>query len=697
MQNTAPKHQDHLGNSYLPISYQQQQLSSQSNPLCPTFKVPSTSDHSFPLNRTALSLNGHGLNHNPTASISPNFANLNTLDFNNLGSLNNFNILKPTNGIDNFNHNQDLNLDASSKYQSISPINRPQSTASTSTSIQSRIQSVINSQYTPPLHLQQDKVILPSDFSRLNDSNNNSIGNLSFRKINSNKDYLSDQLNSCINVLNNIKNTQDQTTSPLSTLSSYTNTENNFVSPISSPLKQSPPIVNVIDKQQNKPKSNDSIYSIENLSKSSFLSNESFSPNDEILNCVIYHPVLRKANNKDDELNKTADSDSDQSLESDEIDIVNDGVSTSSNVLNLSDISNSSTESVPNSKSETRSKLSHSSEPIKIQTSINLGALNMLENKINLDKIDESKFQIDRMLFALDEDNSVSYDKLKRKYELNVEEAQSDADFNQEQFKRQFEFLQRKEGRIKEKIKFEGINTVEAIKNKEKNEAEKEGLDDRSESYSLCESTKKNHTYKEETSKTVSLGSSSPLSQISKEREISLDECLCTCDDTSKSVCKILSELLNDFQLLNLTVPWSKNDAAKLRSLCEATEKIIDGDLNCPLINQCNTEMKAVKLQSFAVDKFIRAFRHLDKFKALDIEDQKRLLQPCCAELLLLRSAKHFDSIKEEWKVFNPKKKDKEPVKLPLTIMRENQLISSSLHLAYLKFYENVKRRWREG
>ena len=91
------------------------------------------------------------------------------------------------------------------------------------------------------------------------------------------------------------------------------------------------------------------------------------------------------------------------------------------------------------------------------------------------------------------------------------------------------------------------------------------------------------------------------------------------------------------------------------------------------------------------------AFRHLDKFNSLCIDDQKRLLQTCCAELLLLRSAKHFDSLKEEWEIqlsSNPNKNNQ--VKLSLDIMKVKESVPEGLHLSYLEFYETVKKQWRE-
>lgn len=198
------------------------------------------------------------------------------------------------------------------------------------------------------------------------------------------------------------------------------------------------------------------------------------------------------------------------------------------------------------------------------------------------------------------------------------------------------------------------------------------------------------------------------LSRLSKARNESLDRayenvcaCQCGCRDSSRMDCSFargMTKMLDDFQTVTLTplAGWSDRHMDELRNLYYATQMIITGDLNDGLKSTQNSEMIALELQSFAVTKFIHAFKYLPKFNSLCKEDQKRLLQPCCAELLLLRSTKHFDSLKEEWEVNSFSKKD-EHIKLSFEIMKENnQLDGEGLYDTYLQFCENVKRKWRE-
>lgn len=198
------------------------------------------------------------------------------------------------------------------------------------------------------------------------------------------------------------------------------------------------------------------------------------------------------------------------------------------------------------------------------------------------------------------------------------------------------------------------------------------------------------------------------LSRLSKARDESLDRayenvcaCKCECKDSSRMDCRFargLTKMLDDFQSVSLTpiVGWSDRHMDELRNLHYATQMIITGDLNDGLKSTQNSEMIALELQSFAVTKFIHAFKYLPKFNSLCKEDQKRLLQPCCAELLLLRSTKHFDSLKEEWEVNSFSKKN-EQIKLSFEIMKEtNQSDGEGLYDTYLRFCENVKREWRE-
>ena len=198
------------------------------------------------------------------------------------------------------------------------------------------------------------------------------------------------------------------------------------------------------------------------------------------------------------------------------------------------------------------------------------------------------------------------------------------------------------------------------------------------------------------------------LSRLSKARNESLDRayenvcaCQCECRDSSRMDCRFargLTRMLDDFQSVSLTplAGWSDRHMDELRNLYYATQMIITGDLNDGLKSTQNSEMIALELQSFAVTKFIHAFKYLPKFNSLCKEDQKRLLQPCCAELLLLRSTKHFDSLKEEWEVNSFSKKD-EQIKLSFEIMKENtQIDGEGLYDTYLRFCENVKRKWRE-
>ena len=198
------------------------------------------------------------------------------------------------------------------------------------------------------------------------------------------------------------------------------------------------------------------------------------------------------------------------------------------------------------------------------------------------------------------------------------------------------------------------------------------------------------------------------LSRLSKARDESLDRayenvcaCKCECKDSSRMDCRFargLTKMLDDFQSVSLApiVGWSDRHMDELRNLHYATQMIITGDLNDGLKSTKNSEMIALELQSFAVTKFIHAFKYLPKFNSLCKEDQKRLLQPCCAELLLLRSTKHFDSLKEEWEVNSFSKKN-EQIKLSFGIMKENnQSDGEGLYDTYLQFCENVKREWRE-
>ena len=183
--------------------------------------------------------------------------------------------------------------------------------------------------------------------------------------------------------------------------------------------------------------------------------------------------------------------------------------------------------------------------------------------------------------------------------------------------------------------------------------------------------------------------------------DVDVCQCLCSCNNNSKINCKfngLYIKILNDFYLLNLnkTVGWKWTDIVKLSNLHQATQMIVTGDLNENLKNSLDSDMIALHLQQFAVSKFINAFKFLPRFNQLCKEDQKRLLQPCCAELLLLRSTKHFDSLKEEWKVRSFSKKT-EHIKLSLDNMKESEpSFRINLHDSYLKFCENVKREWRE-
>ena len=195
------------------------------------------------------------------------------------------------------------------------------------------------------------------------------------------------------------------------------------------------------------------------------------------------------------------------------------------------------------------------------------------------------------------------------------------------------------------------------------------------------------------------------LKRLSKARDASLDQayenlcaCKCFCKGTLKSDCSLnrsLIKLSDGFQSLNLNpiIGWSRKYLEELNNLHNVTLMIIGGDLNDGLKKGLNNSEIAFELQSFGVSKFIQAFKFLPKFRLLCKEDQKRLLQPCCSALLLLRSTKHFDSLKEEWKVNSCSNKDN--IKLSFDIMKENHN-QEDLHYTYLRFCENVRREWRE-
>lgn len=200
----------------------------------------------------------------------------------------------------------------------------------------------------------------------------------------------------------------------------------------------------------------------------------------------------------------------------------------------------------------------------------------------------------------------------------------------------------------------------------------------------------------------------SRLNRLSSARDESVEQayedlcaCKCLCKNSRKGYCsfnKILIKLLDGILGFNLNplIGWSKRELQELHNLHNATQMIVTGDLNEDIKTSFSTETIALQLQSFAVSKFTHAFSYLPKFNSLCKEDQKRLLKPCCAELLLLRSTKHFDSLNEQWAV-NSWTKKHEQIKLNFSIMKEkNQIINVRISEIYLKFCEVVKPSWRE-
>ncbi|KAJ8687815.1 hypothetical protein QAD02_023609 [Eretmocerus hayati] len=103
-----------------------------------------------------------------------------------------------------------------------------------------------------------------------------------------------------------------------------------------------------------------------------------------------------------------------------------------------------------------------------------------------------------------------------------------------------------------------------------------------------------------------------------------------------------------------------------------------------------STLLGVINLTAVAVRRFIKMSKKISAFKNMCQEDQLALLKGGCTEMMLLRSAIHYDPDKEIWKILETKHK---MTSIKVDILKEAK---GNLFTEHSKFVSTFDSRWRD-